>query len=97
MSRMTMRGPHGGPPGARGMYAGGPTGIKPGTIKRLLSYLSQYRVKMIFVFICIIVSTLAGVGSSLFMQTLIDGYILPMIGSGSTDFSGLLAAILRVA
>ena len=96
MSRMTMRGPHGGPPGARGMYAGGPTGIKPGTIKRLLSYLSQYRVKMIFVFICIIVSTLAGVGSSLFMQTLIDSYITPLLLEAAPVYTGLFKAIVMM-
>ena len=30
-------------------------------------------------------------------QTLIDSYILPLLKAGSTDFSGLAAAILRVA
>ena len=33
----------------------------------------------------------------MFSQTLIDGYILPLLNSGSTDFSGLAAAIARVA
>lgn len=31
------------------------------------------------------------------MQTLIDGYILPLIGQADPDFSGLLHAIMRVA
>lgn len=31
------------------------------------------------------------------MQTLIDGYILPLIGQADPDFSGLLHAIMRVS
>ncbi len=30
------------------------------------------------------------------MQTLIDDYILPLLGSDNPDFSGLLHAIIRV-
>ena len=96
MSKMSMRGPHGGPRGGKGLYAGGPTGIKPGTIKRLLSYLSQYKVRMIFVFICIIISTVASVGSSLFMQTLIDSYITPLLLEAAPVYTGLLRAIVMM-
>ena len=32
----------------------------------------------------------------MFMQTLIDDYILPLLGSDNPDFSGLLHAIIRV-
>ena len=96
MSKMSMRGPHGGPRGGKGLYAGGPTGIKPGTIKRLLSYLNQYKVRMIFVFICIIISTVASVGSSLFMQTLIDSYITPLLLEAAPVYTGLLQAIVMM-
>ena len=96
MSKMGMRGPHGGPRGGKGLYAGGPTGIKPGTIKRLLSYLSQYKVRMIFVFICIIISTVASVGSSLFMQTLIDSYITPLLLEAAPLYTGLFRAIVMM-
>ena len=98
MSRMAMRGPHGGPgrPGGKGLYAGGPTGIKPGTIKRLISYLDQYKLRMIFVFICIIVSTVASVGPSLFMQTLIDSYITPLLLEAAPVYTGLLKAIVMM-
>ena len=93
LSKMGMRGPHGGPRGGKGLYAGGPTGIKPGTIKRLLSYLDQYKLRMIFVFICIIISTAASVASSLFMQTLIDSYITPLLLEAAPVYTGLLRAI----
>lgn len=32
-----------------------------------------------------------------FMQVLIDDYIVPMLGSGGTDFSGLAAALVKLA
>ena len=39
----------------------------------------------------------ASVAAATFPQTLVDDYIVPMIASGSTDFSGLAAQILRLA
>lgn len=47
--------------------------------------------------ICIFITVLASVQGTWFMQTLIDGYILPLIGQADPDFSGLLHAIMRVA
>lgn len=52
---------------------------------------------MIIVFVCILISVLANVQGSLFIQNLIDDYITPMIQSGSRDFGPMLGAILRVA
>lgn len=49
------------------------------TLRRLLSYLGEYKLRLIFVVICILVSSAAGVASSLFLQTLIDGYIQPLL------------------
>ena len=68
------------------------------TIKRLLSYLTgKYKIQFIFVLVCIIISALAGVRGSLFLENLIDDYITPLIGSSNPDFSGLLGAILKMA
>lgn len=47
--------------------------------------------------ICIFITVLASVQGTWFMQTLIDGYILPLIGQADPDFSGLLHAIMRVS
>jgi ATP-binding cassette subfamily B protein len=49
------------------------------------------------VFACIIGSTLANVKGALFLQRLIDDYITPMVTSGSTDFTPLGAALLKLA
>ena len=70
----------------------------PAIFKRLMGYvLSRYKFQIILVVICIFVSVLANVQGTMFIQTLIDGYITPMIQSGSTDFGPLAAAIFRVA
>ncbi len=71
--------------------------FKPGTIKRLLSYLKRYKVRLILVVICILISSAAGVASSLFLQTLIDDYITPLLIEAVPDFGGLLKAIMSIA
>ena len=65
------------------------------TMKRLLSYISDgYKYQFAFVLVCIILSSLAGVAGSLFMQKLIDNYIEPMLVLGGTpNFTPLLKAI----
>lgn len=70
--------------------------FKPGTVKRLMSYLKEYKVRLTVVVICILISAGAGVASSLFLQTLIDDYIGPLLISASPDFGGLLQAILGI-
>ena len=71
----------------------------PGKVfKRILGYvMNLYKVQVIVVLCCILLAVFAQVQGTLFMQTLIDGYILPLLKDGSNDFSGLLHAILRVA
>lgn len=71
--------------------------LKKGTAKRMFAYFKSYWPHMLAVVFCIILSALAGVKSSTFMKTLIDGYITPMLNANSHDFSGLLGAIIQVA
>ncbi|HHY91544.1 MAG TPA: ABC transporter ATP-binding protein, partial [Clostridiales bacterium] len=68
--------------------------LKPGTIRRLLSYMGEYKLQIVFVMICILVSAGASVASSLFIQRLIDDYIVPMLGEPQPSFSRLFQAIL---
>ena len=52
------------------------------TLKRLLSYIMRnYKKRFIFVLVCIVFSAIANVASSMFIKTLIDSYIEPLIGS----------------
>ena len=72
------------------------------TFKRLLGLIfSRYKVHMIFVFACIVISVLASVQGTLFIKNLFDDYITPMtldVAAGKeADFTPLLLAIGRVA
>ena len=67
-------------------------------LKRLMAYIfSNYKTHYIFVFIGIVISSLAGVASSLFMKTLIDDYIEPLIAATEKDFGPLKQALLMMA
>ncbi len=68
--------------------------FKPDTIKRLLSYMKRYRGQMIFVIICVLLSALASAASSLFIENLIDDYIMPLIGVSDPNFSPLIGALI---
>ena len=85
--------------GGRGPKGPRPKVENPGKLfMRLLAYIMKnYAVHCILVVICIFITVLASVQGTWFMQTLIDGYILPLIGQADPDFSGLLHAIMRVS
>lgn len=88
-----------GGPGRRGPMGPKPKIENPGKLfKRLMAYVFQnYLLQVIIVVICIFLSVFASIQGTMFMQTLIDGYIMPMIGQANPDFSGLANAIFRVA
>lgn len=71
---------------------------KKQTAKRLLKYITKsYKKHLTIVFICIILSSIAGVAGSMFLGTLIDDYITPLLLETNTVFTGLLKAILIMA
>ena len=49
-----------------------------------------------FYVLCILISAIASVIGATFPQTLVDDYIVPMLQTGSTDFSGLGHAMIRL-
>lgn len=63
------------------------------TAKRIFSYLKQYKTALAVVIVCIVLSATASVASSLFIGTLIDSYITPLLGLQSPVFTGLLRAL----
>ena len=69
----------------------------PGKIfKRLLSYVfKKYMFACIVIVICIFISVLANVQGTLFLKTLIDDYIAPLLLTDTPDFAPLLGAIIR--
>ncbi len=67
-------------------------------ILRVFKFVAQrYKFRMALVLVCIFTSVYATLQGTMFLQSLIDDYISPMLLTGSTDFSALGAAILRVA
>ncbi len=86
----------GGPRGARGPR---PKIDHPGRLlKRVLGYtFKDYGVRWVIVFICIVTTVFSSLQGTLFMRTLIDDYIKPMLGQQNPDFSPLAGAIARVA
>ena len=70
----------------------------PAVLNRVLGYmLHYYKYLFILVIGCILVSAVCTVVGATFPQTLVDDYIVPMLNSGSRDFSGLAADITRLA
>ena len=68
------------------------------TLKRLLKLMfSDYKLQLIMVFVMIVLSAFANVQGSLFIQTVIDKHITPMLGQSNPDFAGLLQAIMQMA
>ena len=69
-----------------------------GTIMRVLKYVcKRYGLQMVIVVVCIVITVLSNLQGTMFMQTLIYDYIMPMLKEHSNDFGPLLGAIGRVA
>ena len=68
--------------------------IRKGTTKRLLRYVTQnFKKLFIIVFICIVISSVANSSGSLFLQRIIDDYIIPLLGEENPVYTGLLKMI----
>ena len=64
------------------------------TAKRLIGYITKnYKKQLFIVVLCILISSVAGVVGSLFLQTVIDDYITPLLQVSNPVFTGLLKAI----
>ncbi len=66
------------------------------TLRRLLSYMKDYKGQLIFVVICILLSAIASAVSALFLQTLIDDYISPLLTSSAPVFTQLLKMLVMI-
>ena len=76
-----------------------PKGQNPSkTLKRLMGIiLKNYTPHCIVVLLCIFGSAFVSVKGTLFMQTLIDDYILPLMSQSNPDFRPLGMAIMKLA
>ena len=67
------------------------------TIKRLIKNITKnYKIQLIIVLVLVILSSLANVSSSLFMERLVDNYITPMLNIENPDFIPLIKALLTM-
>ena len=83
----------------RNRNAGKPGAKNPGkTFKRIMAeIMGRYKLHCVAVVLCLIVSAVANVYGTMFMQRLIDDYITPMIGRPDPDFGPMGRAVLGVA
>ena len=65
-------------------------------LRRLFSYMKEYKGQLVFVVICILLSAVASAASSVFLQTLIDDYIVPLLGTDNPVFGGLIKALITI-
>ena len=66
-------------------------------LKRLASYIMAYKMQVFVVIASIIISSIVQAVSAMFLQSLVDAYILPLIGKRSPDFAPLLRMIAIMA
>ena len=85
----------------KGTKRGGATMKKPDskTIKRLMSYVMQYKGRFFLVLVCILLNALTSVALSMSLQVLIDDFITPMLIEANPNpvFTGLMQFILLMA
>ncbi|MBQ1502154.1 MAG: ABC transporter ATP-binding protein, partial [Firmicutes bacterium] len=68
-----------------------------GTLLRLLKYMLAFRGQLALIFICIIVSALAGVAGTYFIKPVINNYVVPFIGAQHPELSGFIRLIAVMA
>ena len=93
---MAVKEVHG--PGPRGARGPRPKVENPGKLlKRIMDEVFRnYLPHCILVLVCIVVSALANVQASLFLQTLMDDYIVPMTRQQNPSFAPLAGALVRM-
>ena len=64
---------------------------------RLLGYMKQYRVTLIAVVFCIILTAVASAASSQSLGKVVDDYITPMLSQTNPDFAPLVKFLTMMA
>ena len=67
------------------------------TLLRLLGYMRKYLPILVVVLVCVFLTSFAQTMASRSLGTLVDDYILPMVSSGSTDYSPMARFLLKIA
>ena len=67
------------------------------TIRRLMAYMSRYHTTNLLIALCILVSAVASAASSMFLENLIDDYILPLLGTEHPVYTSLIRGLTVMA
>lgn len=88
-----------GPMGGRPPRGAKPTVANPGKVfKRIIGFVAKnYLLQCIVVLVCIVITVFSTIQGTMFMKTLIDQYIMPLMQQTVPDYTELLHAIIRVA
>lgn len=66
-------------------------------IKRVMGQvLKEYKIHLVIVAICILCAALASVRGTLFIRSLVDDHITPLLDASNPNFSGLLKALMSI-
>ena len=66
-------------------------------LKRILGYVfRKYKITFAIVVICLILSTVSSVAGNLYLQTLIDDYIIPLMQTENPVYDSLIKAIITM-
>ena len=85
----------GGPRGPQGMGPKQP--IHKETVVRVLKYVAPFWPRLLLALACVVINAVATASAATFLGRIIDDYIAPLLKAADPDFSGLLAAIFRMA
>ena len=84
-------------PGPRGSKNGGKSADPKKSLGKVLRYvMEKYKAACVIVVIGIIISALGILTMTLFMQTLIDQYIMPLMGQADPDFTPLANRLIKL-
>lgn len=60
------------------------------TIGRILTYMGTFKALWLVVFVCVVISSGAGIAGSYMIKPALNNYIIPLIGSENPDMSGFI-------
>ena len=67
------------------------------SLVRVFKYITKnYKIRLFFVILCILLTTASSVSANLYLQTLIDDYIIPLVGATNPVYTPLLKAIITM-
>ena len=64
------------------------------TLGRLLCYVGTFRLQLVIVVLCILLSAGSAVVGTYFLRPLINNYLLPLVGKSSPDLSGFISMLV---